>query len=141
MEASVDTKTNSNLNILLTFVKCVNRKTCWNRHPKQCKYCKIDESCKYLHNQGEKVNADISDKIIKEKDDDTMEMDVGLITYSRVNKMEKVIASKENAIKELTETKDTLNKDIKGLTAQIEMLKRVATNIHNELKNLQSRKA
>ena len=127
--------------------KSVDRKTCWNRHPKQCKYfkedsgCKINESCKYLHNQEEKVNADISEKIIKEKDGDTIKTDVRIITDSKVNEMEKVIASKDNTIKELTETQDTLNKEIKGLTAQIERLKRVATNIHNELKNLQSRKA
>ena len=68
-------------------------------------------------------------------------MDVGIVNYSKVDEMERFIASKDNTIKELTETKDTLNNEIKGLTAQIERLKRVATNIHSQLKNLQSRKA
>ena len=85
--------------------KCVNRKTCWNRHPKHCKYfkgdggCRINESCKYLHNQGAKVNADVFDKVIKEKDVDTIEMDVGIVNESKVDEMERLIASKDKTIK------------------------------------------
>ena len=128
--------------------KCDLGQSCLCRHPKECKYwlrdskgCTRAECCKYLHKmdskrpetQGTNTKEDVSDfiHVIKESDNGTKE----------ITELKEEINVKDDMIKVLEEKEKALKNENETLKAQVEKLKIIATNMHKELKEIQSKRS
>jgi hypothetical protein len=131
--------------------KCLEYKTCFQRHPKDCKHwmgdtrgCLRGSECKYLHNSSKKGNNIKKDKNFHEtKSEGQHNTDDGKKIIEKnddksLDSLEETVTSKQNEIKDMEDKVQKLISENENLIVENERIKRCARKMDQEIKSLRS---
>ena len=135
----------------LSSSKCVEHKTCFQRHPKDCKHwmgdtrgCLRGSECKYLHNSRKKGINIKKDKNYHgtesegQNNIDDRKKIVHKIDDNIVDSLTETVASKHKEIKEMEDKVLKLISENEGLIEENDRIKRCAIKMDQDIKALRS---